>query len=201
MSHGFAKVATLVASFTLCATVFAQKTKTVDYGLTTVSLSSTFTGALSDLNVTPGTVSPTRLHDGKVDFPITGGAIDLDTAEGNILHSGGLTLEAGGIQVKLQSFIIDTTGTAPIISGLVVAQGKLVGRLPLFDLAVPAGITPLKPQYGGLLALDGIPVTLDPAAAAALNEVYSTTAFAGGLSIGTANVDALLASDHWHSGW
>ena len=88
--------------------VFAQNTKTLDSGITLVKLSSTFTSALQSLNVTPGTVAPTRIRNGSAWFPVTGGAIDLDTAAGNIIHSGGLTLEAGGIKVSLQSFIIDT---------------------------------------------------------------------------------------------
>lgn len=201
MKYPFCKIVTVAAVLVFGVTAFAQKTETVNYGITTVKLSSTFTGALTTLKVTPGTVAPTVLHNGTVDFPITGGAIDLETAVGNILHSGGLTLEAGGIAVRLQSFIIDTTGTAPVITGLVIANNKLVGRLPLFDLAVPAGITPLQPQYGFVLRLDGIPVTLDSAAASALNTVYSTTAFAGGLSIGTANVDAILVSPYRHFGW
>lgn len=187
-----AKAGLAIALFLLGTSAFAQQTKTVDSGLTTVQLSSTFVNALTSLKVTPGTVSPTRIYNGTADFPITGGAIDLDTAEGNILHSGGLTLTAGGITVKLQSFIIDTTGSSPVITGLVSAQGKLVGRIPLFDLAVPSGITPLKPQYGFVLNLDGIPVTLDAQAATALNTVYDVTAFKGGLSIGTANVSAVL---------
>jgi hypothetical protein len=192
-----AKAGLAIALFLLGTSAFAQQIKTVDSGLTTVQLSSTFVGALTSLSVTPGTVSPTRIYNGTADFPIVGGAIDLETAEGNILHSGGLTLTAGGIKVTLQSFIIDTTGSAPVITGLVSAQGKLVGRLPLFDLAVPSGITPLKPQYGFVLNLKGIPVTLDPAAAAALNTVYDVSAFAGGLSIGTANVNAFLDRGKW----
>jgi hypothetical protein len=191
------KAGLAITLFLLGTSAFAQQTKTVDAGVTTVQLSSTFVGALTSLKVTPGTVSPTHIYNGTADFPIVGGAIDLDTAEGNILHSGGLTLTAGGITVTLQSFIIDTTGSAPVITGLVSAQGKLVGRLPLFDLAVPSGITPLKPQYGFFLGLNGIPVTLDPAAAAALNAVYDVTAFTGGLSIGTANVNAYLQVQRW----
>jgi len=42
--------------------------------------------------------------------------------------------------------------------------------------------------------LSGVGVTLDPGAAAALNGVYSITAFAGGLDIGTAEVVAIVTS-------
>ena len=101
----------------------AQKTETIEGGHTTVALASSFLSALGSLDVTPGTVGPTRLHNGTVNFPVTGGAIDLDTAVSQILHSGGLTLTAGQTKVTLQSFIIDTTG-APVITGLVSVDEK-----------------------------------------------------------------------------
>ena len=165
----------------------AQNTQTIEGGRTNVALASSFVAALGTLDVTPGTVGPTQLKNGVVNFPVIGGAIDLDTAAGQILHSGGLTLTAGQTVVTLQSFIIDTTST-PVITGLVSVDGKLVGRLPLFDLALPSGLTvPLKPANGQLL-LKGVGVTLDSAAAGALNSVFKVSAFKGGFGIGTAQV-------------
>lgn len=184
----------------LCLTAsmaFAQKTRTINYGLTTVRLSDTFTFAIKSLDVTAGTIEPTRIRDGVVGFPVVSGAIDLDTAAGNILHSGGLTLTAGETQVKLQSFIIDTTGSSPAITGLVVVNGKLLGRLALFDLALPSGFSlPLDADHG-VLQLKGVGVTLDAGAATALNGVFSVNAFAGGLNIGTADVFAILNVIRW----
>lgn len=172
---------------------FAQKTETVEGGRTTVTLAESFVSALSSLGVTPGTVSPTDLRGANVNFPITGGAIDLDTGSGQILHSGGLTLTAGNIEVKLQSFIIDTTSSQPILTGLVVVSGKLVGRLPLFNLTPPSTITPpLMPNHG-VLETKGIGVTLTATAATALNEVFGIKALAGGLEIGTAEGLAILS--------
>jgi len=165
----------------------AQKTETIEGGRTTVALAGSFLSALGSLDVTPGTVGPTRLHNGTVNFPVTGGAIDLDTAVSQILHSGGLTLTAGQTKVTLQSFIIDTTG-APVITGLVSVDEKLLGRLPLFDLALPSGITlPLK-LNDGQIVLRGVGVTLDSTAAGALNSVFHVSAFEGGFGIGTAKV-------------
>jgi len=168
-------------------TVFAQNTKTVEYGFTTVKLSSTFTGALGSLGVIPGVVWPTRLSEsGTASFPITGGAIDLDTASGNVT--------AGGIETRLQSFIIDTTSGAPVITGLVIAGNQLVGRVPLFNLTLPAGFSlPISAKHGFELSLEGVGVTLTSQAAAALNGVYSVTAFTEGLNIGTADVSAVLS--------
>jgi hypothetical protein len=67
-------------------------------------------------------------------------------------------------------------------------DGKLLGRLPLFDLALPGGITlPLKPRDGQIV-LKGVVVTLDRTAAGALNSVFHVSAFTGGFGIGTAKV-------------
>ena len=170
---------------------FAQKTETIESGRTTVALAGGFVSALGSLGVTPGTIAPTRLHSGTVNFPVTGGAIDLDTAVGQVLHSGGLTLTAGQTQATLQSFI-DTT-SASMITGLVSVDGKLLGRLPLFDLALPSGITlPLKPRDGRII-LKGVGVMLDSTAAGALNSVFHVSAFEGGFNIGTAKVVIDLA--------
>ncbi len=179
----------------IAAAGYGQQTRTVESGRTSVTLSSTFTSALQSLNVTPGVVAPTHIWDGVASFPITGGALDLDTAFGNILHSGGLTLAAGNTHVRLQSFIIDTTAPAPVLTGLVVVKGKLVGRVPLFNVVPPAGLTlPLKPDDCVLLKLNGVELTLTSTAASALNSIFSVSAFAPGLDIGTARVYAFLSS-------
>ena len=191
LTHAAPILAAVVLATTTSA--FAQKTETVEGGRTIVALADSFVSALGSLSVTPGTVSPTELRGTKVNFPITGGAIDLDTGSGQILHAGGLTLTAGNTEVKLQSFIIDTTSSQPVITGLVVVNGKLVGRLALFNLTPPSGINlPLTPSHGALETKD-IGVTLTATAASALNEVFGIKALAGGLEIGTANGIAILA--------
>jgi hypothetical protein len=195
----FAPKAALLAALTLFGTVtFAQDTKTVEAGLTSVKLSATFTSALESLAVTPGTVAPTRLRDGVATFPISGGAIDLDTAAGNILHVGGLTLTDGSTEVRLQSFIIDTTATPPVLTGIVIANNTLVGRLPLFQLTLPSGFTvPLKPKDGFILQLQGVALTLTSQAATALNGVFGLTggnAIPAALPIGTASVFSFVCS-------
>jgi hypothetical protein len=181
----------------ICLTVassaaIAQNSRVDQAGHTSVALSAGFVAALGDLDVTPGTIYPTELEDGKVSFPITSGVLDLDTAKLQLLHSGGLTFKAGSTKVTLSSFIIDDTASAPAISGLVTVDGTLLGRLPLFDLVLPSDIElPLKP-VDGLVKLSGVAVNLDPAAAAALNRVFKVKAFKGGFNIGIASVAAYV---------
>jgi hypothetical protein len=170
---------------------FAQKTETVFAGVTSVKLSGDFVGALQSLGVKPGTIAPTKLQNGKVNFPVVGGAIDLKTLAGEIIHSGGLTLTAGATQVRLQAFTIDTTGAAPVLTGLVVKNGALLGRVPLFDLDLSASSIQLD---DGVLRIKGVRLTLDKVAAGALNGFFSVSAFNAGFPIGTAKVLAIL--DH-----
>jgi hypothetical protein len=95
--------------------------------------------------------------------------------------------------VKLQSFIIDSTGSEPVITGLVVEDGKLVGRVSLFRIAYPSGISlPLKPDHGVLKA-DNIGLSLTSPAASALNAAFHVTALSAGFDVGTADVEAILA--------
>ena len=186
--------AAVVALSLLSTSAQAQSTVTPYAGATDVMLSSGFVGALQSLNVSVGQVNPTMISGATATFPITGGAIDRDTGLGNLVHSGGLTFEGGSIKVRLQSFIIDTTGTKPVITGIVIVNNKVLGRMPLFDLAWPAGFSlPIK-TMGNTLAIKGVGVTLDAKAAAALNSVYSVSAFTPGFNIGTANVTAYVSS-------
>lgn len=186
----------LAITFLLAASIAYAQTYTVESGKTAVALSSGFVSALQSLNVTPGVISPTVISSGAASFPVVAGALDLNNLRGEILHSGGLTLADSNTRVRLQSFVIDTTGSKPKITGLVVVNGVLAGRIALFDLQLPAGIKlPLTPSSGGSLSLKGVGVTLDSTAAAALNKVFKVTAFQGGLKIGTASVYVMARSD------
>jgi hypothetical protein len=184
------------AVLALACTASAQETNIVESGETTVALSSGFLNALQSLGVAPGVIAPTQLTSTTVNFPINGGAIDLKTAIGNIGHTGGLTLSAGGTVISIENFTIDTTGKSPIITGLVVANGPLVGRITLFDLALPGSFKLPLAQYRSVLVdLQGVTVTLDGAAANALNQAFNTSAFKAGFGIGTARVRAF--TDGW----
>ena len=179
-----------------CTTAFAQ-TVTVNSGVTQVKLSGALVTALTTLNVAPGTVNPTQLVDGTASFPITGGALDAETAKGEIAHSGGLTLSKGSTIVRLQSFTIDTTGAAPVLTGLVVVNNSVLGRLRLFRLQLPSGFTlPIKPVAGVRVNLSSVGVTLTQGAADALNSVFKTSTFAGGLRIGWATVSSIVSTSY-----
>jgi len=156
------------------------------HGGTSVELSSGFIGALTSLNIAPGKVFPARIRNGIATFPITDGTLDRQTLRGEIAHNGGLTLTRGATKVKLKSFTIDTTGTGIVLTGLVSANGSVVGRIPLFDLTLPTNSSLFFDIER--VDLDNVSVTLRSEAAGALNAVFATNAFVAGFNIGTARV-------------
>lgn len=184
-------VACLAASFSFAQTV------PVASGRTSVTLSSDFLSALTTLQVRPGVAGQGRLVGAVASFPITQGSVDATNARGEIFHTGGITLDAGtSTRVQLLNFTIDTSGNSPILSGVVLVNGSLVGRIPLFSLRLPAGLTlPLAPRGGAVVDLNGVGVLLSRDAADALNGVFRVTAFVQGFNIGTANVRAILDAD------
>jgi len=181
-------------AFTTCAT-FAQRIYTVQGGRTTVTLSNAFLADLADLaalKITPTAMYGSQLYANQVFFPIAGGEISLDTAGGQILHSGGILLTAGTKQVRPQSFILTTNGEQPYISALVVANDKLIGRINLFDVELPSTLTlPIVPHSGDLF-LSGLKLNLDPAGAAALNDGLGVKTFEDNLYMGYALSLALV---------
>lgn len=172
----------------------ASPTTTLRSGKTTVTLDAGFVAALGALGVTPAPIKPGKLKNGAVSFPISGGAIDVANAKGEIAHTGGLSLTAGSTVVELLNFTIDTSGASPVLTGVVTANGSFVGRLPLFDLDLPAITLPITPDARGRVTIPGVGVTLTVAAAAALNDVFGVTAFEGGFAIGTATVATVVGA-------
>jgi len=163
-------------------------------GQTRVFLSNDFLGALGALNLSAGSIGNGTLSSGTATFPIVGGVLDLQNAKGEINHSGGLFLATRTTRVELSSFNIDTTGATPVLTGLVTANGDLVGRVPLFRLELPALTLPLQPQAFGTVFVPNVKVTLSPEAALALNSLFGVTAFTSGFNIGTAQVYAVASN-------
>jgi hypothetical protein len=178
-------------AFAAGQTVAAPTVNTLG-GDTCVVLSDTFLGALQSLGVSASPSFPASIRNGVARFPIPTGEIDAGSFKGEIVHDGGLNLRAGTLTVNISSFVIDTTGGTPVLTGLVKANDSLVGRIALFDLAL--GSAPQVQSFGryGSLRIRDVAVTLNAEAAAALNDVFGVTAFSAGIPIGTARVDTFF---------
>jgi hypothetical protein len=178
-------VPSLLAALLLAsAPAAAEPTVQVGGGSTAVALSDDFVDALGALAVDAAVVSPARLRRGVVAFPIPAGALDLGTSRGDVFHEGGLALVAGGTEVKLLNFVIDTQST-PVLTGLVAVNGDLIGRVPLFELGLTQAPELYKKRF---LVLRGVDVTLTGAAADALNGAFGVSAFAAGFPVGEARL-------------
>ena len=161
-------------------------------GRTSVELSDTLTNALGTLNVEASGFRGTRIRNGVADFLITGGATDLDDTEVEIFHRGGLTFTAGETEVSLTDFVISNVDSRPRLTGAVIANDQLVARIPLFRLGI-GGIETNERRRFTNLDLTDVEVTLTGRAARTLNRAFDVDAFAGGLDIGTAQVDAFVS--------
>lgn len=153
---------------------------------TDVTFSSVFASALESLGVSVKPLGNAKIINGKAQFKIPLASLDLESAKGELVHSGGLRLKAGSTIVDLTNFIIDTTNTSDAyLSGLVKVNGSVVARLRLFDLTLPALSLPLPKQKN--LLIPNVVVELNAGAASVLNQVFGVSAFTGGLLIGDAH--------------
>jgi hypothetical protein len=175
----------LAIAFTLFATsARAQDICVVNGGRSTVTLNFGLIFTLAKDNIgLAGTDSSQRTL-GFINFPITSGAINLDTSAGQILHSGGMIFTSGTTTVTLDSLIVDTLSDSPSVSALVEVNGKFVGRVKLFDFVLPSSLTlPIVPNQGAFY-LSGVQLTLDEEAVTALNQAIGYKAFGAGAEFG-----------------
>lgn len=172
-----------LAALSFSTPALADPTGQLFGGGTNVTLSSELTGALGSLGVGVKPIRPASLRGVRASFPIPAGVIDLESLKGDVFHSGGLSLEAGGTRVDLLNFVIDTQAE-PVLTGVVSVNGDVVGRVPLFDLVLNAA--PVRRQR--LLFVHDVDLTLNATAADALNDIFDVSAFAAGLPVGKASV-------------
>jgi hypothetical protein len=168
-------------------------------GATSVRLSQELLGALGSLGVVPDNVLPGGLHPtsrgATVVFPIPTGELDAQGPVLEIIHSGGLTLTAGDTRVALTSFIIENIGNDLRLSGVVKANDTIVGRIPLFRIALTQApeVTPGSGSGAGRLKVEGAELTLTARAAATLNAAFGLDGvFKAGFPIGTARITARI---------
>jgi hypothetical protein len=149
-------------------------------GATSLALDPGTAQALTSLGISAAPAAPaTANSDGSLAFPITGGRVAVKTLAGEITHSGGITLSKGSTAVTVSDFTIETA-PAPKLTAALGAT-----RFDLATLELAAAKTAVS---GRDVTVSGVVAKLTQGAADALNQAFGTTAFAGGLTIGTATV-------------
>jgi hypothetical protein len=139
---------------------------------------------LTDNGVKVAPVDPAAPDGDGIGFPITGGMVDSESLAGMIEHSGGLRFSAGGTNLEVTDFVVDTeAGTLTATAG-----GADVPLLAL-DLS---GLE--RTEEGGAIVASGIEASLTREAAKALNDTFKVELFEEGLAIGDVTVRATAAS-------
>jgi hypothetical protein len=147
---------------------------------TTLALDSATAKVLEDNKVEVAPVEPATAGDEGISFPITGGEVDSADLAGTIEHSGGLTFSAGGTDVEVTDFVVDT------VAGTLTAQAG-DAELPLLDLDA-SGLE--QSTEGDVIVATGVVGTLTKEAADALNEAFGVNVFEQGIPIGDITVRA-----------
>jgi DNA-binding winged helix-turn-helix (wHTH) protein len=101
------------------------------------------------------------------------------------LHSDAPKAETNidGTEIRLRGFVVETKGGAPVLTCDIDVGNLALGRLPLFELELPLGVSlPMKPEDRFLLRLHGVRVTLTAQATQALH-AFSISLLQSGLRV------------------
>ena len=194
MKNLFAQVALALSVIAAPAMLHAQA-QDVAYGRLTVNFSPGFLSSVNGAGITITDLSGNALQNGSSVFTGVGGALDVTSAAGELMHDGGFILTVGSNTVRMQNLVIDTTNlSSPVIIALSIVNGSVTGRVPLFTLLAPPGfVTPL-PSTAGTVLLSGIFIYIAPAAASELNSLLGSNVIPAGLAAGTETQYSVFSS-------
>ncbi|MGN6608156.1 MAG: hypothetical protein ACTHMS_14230 [Jatrophihabitans sp.] len=151
-------------------------------GVTMLKLAPATAQALAANHVSVRLASEARSLKSGIGFPITGGLVNAKTLGGRITHMGGLTFVAGGKQLTVRDFVINT-----VRGKLTAYVDQAKTRIDLLNIDLGhAKVTASSTHVG----VANVGATLTAAAASALNSYFKTNLFKAGLAIGTAQVSA-----------
>jgi len=151
-------------------------------GATTLALDPGTAQVLTDNGVSVAPVSEAKVTARGIAFPIQGGLVRAKTLAGQITHSGGLRFSAGGKDLTIRDFTINTRKKT-----LTAFVDEVGARITVLDLKL-GGVKVKATRHH--VTISNVKAVLDQGAADALNAYYSTTLFSGGLKVGTATVRA-----------
>ncbi|HEX3296292.1 MAG TPA: HtaA domain-containing protein [Nocardioides sp.] len=151
-------------------------------GATTLRLNPGTAKVLTDNGISVAPASEARVRSTGIAFPIQGGLLNSKTLAGKVKHNGGLTFSAGGKDLTIRDFTINTAKKT--LSAYVDEAGA---RIPVLNLNLAKAQVKVTKKH---LNVSNVKAKLTSGAASALNSYYSTSLFKGGLKIGTATMSA-----------
>jgi len=197
MKRSLSKAILILALASMPSLAHAQspsQTPSIDFGRTTVQLSSSFLNSIQGLGAVITDLRSNPLQNNSFTLRVTGGAFDLTTAAGEIQHTGGLLVNAAGSIIRIQNLTLDTSNASNlVITADYIINDHFAARITLFNVQPPAGLTlPFQPQ-SGVLQVNGLVLTLAPASASTINALLGGQYVQAGSNIGTANVYLVLS--------
>jgi hypothetical protein len=189
------------------ATAVQATTYNIPSGQTTVTFSPQFFNLIPALGATASKISPAKTKGSlnkqnlRAIFPIATGALDNTGNRAQIGHKGGLTLTTGtNVKVQFTGFSLDfglPTNSTRVMTALIVVNGSIVGRLPVFILGTNDIAGSVK---GKTATLNNVPLTMSKQAADALNIIFGLPGPGGGrfyegFPAGTLNLKATGLKD------
>jgi hypothetical protein len=200
MKRSLSKATLLFALACMPSLVHAQspsQTPSVDFGRTTVQLSSSFLSSIEGLGAVITDLHNHALQNNSFTLRATGGAIDLTTSAGEVQHSGGLLVNAAGTIVRIQNFTLDTSNpTNLVITADYIVNDHFASRIALFSVQPPPTLSLPLPVQSGVLQVNGLVLTLAPATASTLNTLFGGQVVQAGTNIGTANLYLVLSPNN-----
>jgi hypothetical protein len=191
MKRSLSKATLLFALACTPSLVHAQspsQTPSVDFGRTTVQLSSSFVNSIQGLGAVITDLHNNALQDNSFTVRATGGAVDLTTSAGEVQHTGGLLVNAAGTIIRIQNLTLDTSNpTSLVITAEYIVNDHFAARIPLFNVQPPAGLGLPFQLQAGVLQVNGLILSLAPATASTLNTIFGGQVVQAGTAIGTAN--------------
>ena len=151
-------------------------------GATTLRLNPGTAKVLTDNGISVAPASEARVRSTGIAFPIQGGLLNSKTLAGKVKHSGGLTFSAGGKDLTIRDFTINTAKKT-----LIAYVDEAGARIPVLNLNLAKAKVKVTKKH---LTVSNVKAKLTSGAASALNSYYSTSLFKGGLKIGTATMSA-----------
>jgi hypothetical protein len=149
-------------------------------GATSLALNSKTAKALGDNGISVAPVSEAKATKAGIAFPIQGGLLKAKTLGGTITHSGGLMFSAGGKDLTIRDFTINTKK-----KNLTAWVDQVGARITVLNLKLGHIKVKVTKKH---TTVKGVQAVLAKGAAKALNAYYATSLFKGGLKIGTAMV-------------
>lgn len=186
----------VAATLMLAPLAMHAQTDNIVYGQTNIVFTPAFTQQLSSFGITVTDLAQQPLQNGTLTVSGLEGAIDLQTALGEIILSDGYQVTAQGTTIRVQDLVFSIVNqTTAGISGIFIVNGKFIGRQAIFTVnRNPVGTVynlPLQPQ-NGTLTFNGLSLGLAPEFVTLINTAMGQSVLNPGVQVATANAFSVV---------